>query len=1377
MSLNTLTENDVDDIQDSDGSVSSNSDSEKVDNGLIKKILSEMKSEFNRGTSVSTTDTVEKFDSSDETIPIDDKNDVKVDIQKLIEQNLNSIESCEDNQTCDDNSSTPLSEPSSEVISTSHIIINNTVYEPQECRDEEKPRIILTLRTSEEDRDISIRTEKKSNISSNRSYEESYKDTSVTNQPKIENNSTNALVKESIMECKTRRSLRNQNLSKDENDGEVTSKRSSRRFSKENGRESVLQNAIARKEKSFSALNQSEERSYRRGARSPRHNHLSDSKSTKLTNRTKSPKTQNINIAKQVECNTSEINGIETSSNNKELKSEFDSLGNQLNISLDIKNCDTSEKHGDIKTSSLINPKDNPNLFTKTGKRRPRYRYFKGLKYSLSGSSVKKKPIKLGKKKQNSEMIDSSNIASDHSIEQSSTPEVFSSDQIHTTALQEAQSYEISSHYETNLKKGSAAAVNSNSITKSSREVDDTVEIKQEVDEHLGIMETTDQECVHDNKTIKLQQQFNILGIKLEQSQTQAPMQVGDDLSGTEEEDCREINFTSSEYQGVQVGIKRKLIALNEDEYLRDDNIQSRVESPSVGEVDIEPNIPNQSSISHVGFADFCSCKNQTDLYPSTTNFHNELYCQATDSFDSRIIGCCNTVDKHNTCFGRPSNRVPFLLFCAVHHHRLRQHNCCPGCGLFCSQGKFMTCELNHHYHEDCQLVEDGKTMCPHCGSETGTRINISFGPHKCPVLLPLQKPPKSIPSAKMTLGGCKFLQTGVEDEKFSSSLPLIPASALILPSGLHITSQGLPQSLDKDKLDHLLHVACNIQPDPLQRYTLRNMYQAAKSGDAERMIHMLASGLNPNHIFREWLMGSALHAACAGGHLSVVHLLLQAGANTDVLDRDQNTPLMLACNNGHNDVVKYLVKAGASVTLKGGDGMTALHLAAKAGNLEACYYLISNPNVPRTFIDTVDDGRWTPLVWAAEHHHTDVVKFLLDKRADPLVRDSEQNIALHWAALAGSVDISEALLNYGSDINSTNANADTPLHIAARQNVYECVLLLLARGARVDLHNRAGFLPIDCCMVNPSETYTAIKLNVELRALMLNVQKQSMRILTNDITRGHEANPIQCVNAVDDESEPEDFVYIVENCFTSNINIDRTISSLQSCKCRDVCSSGSCLCGKVSIRCWYDDEGKLLPEFNFADPPMLFECNQACLCNRLTCKNRVVQHGITARFQLFRTKGNKGWGVSTLRVIPKGSYVCEYIGEIISDCEADTREDDSYLFDLDNRDGETYCIDARRYGNIARFINHNCVPNLLPVRVFINHQDLHFPRIAFFANRDIEANEELGFDYGAKFWIIKYKLFTCTCGAENCRYSEKTISQTLANYNNRLKLELDQTH
>ena len=60
-------------------------------------------------------------------------------------------------------------------------------------------------------------------------------------------------------------------------------------------------------------------------------------------------------------------------------------------------------------------------------------------------------------------------------------------------------------------------------------------------------------------------------------------------------------------------------------------------------------------------------------------------------------------------------------------------------------------------------------------------------------------------------------------------------------------------------------------------------------------------------------------------------------------------------------------------------------------------------------------------------------------------------------------------------------------------------------------------------------------------------------------------------------------------------------------------------------------------------------------------------------------------------------------------------------------QDGDTFCLDANNYGNIARFINHSCQPNLTPVKVFAKHQDLRFPHIALFANRDIKKGEELG--------------------------------------------------
>ncbi|KAL0163022.1 hypothetical protein M9458_042418, partial [Cirrhinus mrigala] len=94
---------------------------------------------------------------------------------------------------------------------------------------------------------------------------------------------------------------------------------------------------------------------------------------------------------------------------------------------------------------------------------------------------------------------------------------------------------------------------------------------------------------------------------------------------------------------------------------------------------------------------------------------------------------------------------------------------------------------------------------------------------------------------------------------------------------------------------------------------------------------------------------------------------------------------------------------------------------------------------------------------------------------------------------------------------------------------------------------------------------------------------------------------------------------------------------------------------------------------------------------------------------------------------------------------------------------GDMYCVDARFYGNISRFINHHCEPNLFPCRVFTSHQDLRFPHIAFFACKNINAGDELGFDYGDHFWDVKGKLFSCQCGSSKCKHSAAAIAQRQA--------------
>ena len=56
------------------------------------------------------------------------------------------------------------------------------------------------------------------------------------------------------------------------------------------------------------------------------------------------------------------------------------------------------------------------------------------------------------------------------------------------------------------------------------------------------------------------------------------------------------------------------------------------------------------------------------------------------------------------------------------------------------------------------------------------------------------------------------------------------------------------------------------------------------------------------------------------------------------------------------------------------------------------------------------------------------MARFLLENKCDPLIRDAEQNIALHWSAFSGSSEITELLLNLGCDVNAVNVHGDTPL-------------------------------------------------------------------------------------------------------------------------------------------------------------------------------------------------------------------------------------------------------------------------------------------------------------------------------------------------------------
>uniref|UniRef100_A0A9J7Y0C7 Euchromatic histone-lysine N-methyltransferase 2 n=1 Tax=Cyprinus carpio carpio TaxID=630221 RepID=A0A9J7Y0C7_CYPCA len=733
-----------------------------------------------------------------------------------------------------------------------------------------------------------------------------------------------------------------------------------------------------------------------------------------------------------------------------------------------------------------------------------------------------------------------------------------------------------------------------------------------------------------------------------------------------------------------------------------------------------------------------CSCRMEAPRVDGFSARSNRT-CMAIESINGELVGCTNVIVKGETM--RPSSRVSLMVLCETHRSHMVKHHCCPGCGYFCLSGTFLECcpdvHIAHRFHRGCVSVLGGGRsrggvgvgllFCPHCGEDASEAREVTIPPAA-----------HTLASSLRARGHITSAKPREEDGR-ADQVSSIVGPSLVLPNGKPVCPSAIPPGDRRAALQRAILTQDTERRKKL-RFHPRQLYPAAKQGEAQRVLLMLMEGIDPSYQSDSQNRRCALHAAAQRGLLEVCYLLIQAGAKVDAQDKTLRTPLLEAIVNNHVEVVKYLIQSGACVYHAEEDGSTGLHHAAKLGNLEVLMLLLSTGQVD---LNAQDSGGWTPIIWAAEHRHIDVIRALLNRGADVTLRDKEMNVCLHWASFAGSAEIAELVLNAGCPLSSVNLHGDTPLHIAAREGYIDCVTLFLSRGADIDIMNKEGDTPLSLARCD-TPVWVALQINRKLRRGISNRVVRTERIICSDVAQGYENVPIPCVNGVDDEGCPSDYKYIAENCETSTMNIDRNITHLQHCSCTDDCSSSNCLCGQLSIRCWYDKDHRLLQEFNKIEPPLIFECNMACSCHK-TCKNRVVQAGIKVRLQLYRTE-KMGW-VQAFRTL------------LISDAEADVREDDSYLFDLDNKDGEVYCIDARYYGNISRFINHLCDPNIIPVRVFMLHQDLRFPRIAFFSSRDIFTGQELGFDYGDRFWDIKSKYFTCQCGSEKCKHSAEAIA------------------
>ncbi|XP_071715192.1 histone-lysine N-methyltransferase ASHR3-like [Rutidosis leptorrhynchoides] len=217
------------------------------------------------------------------------------------------------------------------------------------------------------------------------------------------------------------------------------------------------------------------------------------------------------------------------------------------------------------------------------------------------------------------------------------------------------------------------------------------------------------------------------------------------------------------------------------------------------------------------------------------------------------------------------------------------------------------------------------------------------------------------------------------------------------------------------------------------------------------------------------------------------------------------------------------------------------------------------------------------------------------------------------------------------------------------------------------------------------------------------------------------------------DNLEPPPYEHIKRNIYlVKKKKVDNVDYSI-GCRCCGSKSCNNCICSVQHI-----------------------SCSNACICTGM-CANSPFP--IEKKVKVVMTN-QCGWGLEALEFIPKGDYIIEYVGEVISDILREER-----LFEME-KSGVTntymcavkkdFTIDATLKGNAARFINHSCDPNCILKKWDVKGELC----LRIYAAKSIKPGEQLTYDYRLEHYGPEIE---CHCGAATCKGYLGTNTRTLS--------------
>jgi ankyrin repeat protein len=228
-----------------------------------------------------------------------------------------------------------------------------------------------------------------------------------------------------------------------------------------------------------------------------------------------------------------------------------------------------------------------------------------------------------------------------------------------------------------------------------------------------------------------------------------------------------------------------------------------------------------------------------------------------------------------------------------------------------------------------------------------------------------------------------------------------------------------------------VLKAGFNPNPPPLNEHGLRPgdlpLTLAISAHDTEMIRILLEGGANPNLV---QMYGSTAMSYAVGERAGeVVPMLLAAGAHPMPTDDSGHTPMGGAAAHGNLEVLEMLVAAGASAQPHA-SGPCPLHSAVRNGQFETTQWLLAHG----ADIDARQEGRETALHVAIEKDEVELALALIAAGADPDVQTSDEKrvTPLILATKKGDVELITALLAAGADPHTKDADGESALDLAS---------------------------------------------------------------------------------------------------------------------------------------------------------------------------------------------------------------------------------------------------------------------------------------------------------------------------------------------------------